>query len=191
MTRTVIIIALTITMLSGCGGGGGTGMGIVAGPPQAASPLPPTLTGDWVVRDLGLPNDRVSVQTDGQVVVAASAGRGTVTIGSCAPDGAMDFNGSWTSDGVDYVIAGSGAIDPSSELLTLNATVTNGDTSVRHDARVTGVRAAADGYDTPPAPPDDSVDEPGGNPDTPPAPPDMDISDSSNRDLPPAPPSFD
>ncbi len=190
MTRTVIMIALAATMLSGCGGGGGTGMGIVAGPPQAASPLPPTLTGDWVVRDLGLPNDRISVQTDGQVVVATSASRGTVTIGSCAPDGALDLNGTWTSDGVDYAICGSGAIDPSSESLTLDATVTGGNASVCRDALVTGVRASADGYDTPPAPPDDSVDEPGGNPDTPPAPPDMDISDS-DRDLPPPPPSFD
>jgi len=191
MTRTVIIIALAATMLSGCGGGGGTGMGIIASPPQAASPLPPTLTGDWVVRDLGLPGDRVSVQADGQVVVATSASRGTVTIGSCAPDGAMDLNGSWTSDGVGYAICGSGAIDPSSESLTLCATVTSGNTSVCRDARVTGVRAAADGYDTPPAPPDDSVDEPGGNPDTPPPPPDVDSSDSSDRDLPPPPPSFD
>ena len=158
-------------------------------PLRAASPLPSTLTGNWVVGNLGLPNDRLSVQTDGQVVVAASTSRGTVTIGSCAPDGTLDLNGTWTSDGVDYVISGSGAIDPSSETLTINATFTNGGTSVSRDEHVTGVKVTTDGYDTPPAPPDDSV-EPGGNPDTPPPPPDMDSSDS-DKDLPPPPPSFD
>ncbi|MCL5103399.1 MAG: hypothetical protein M1133_04710 [Armatimonadetes bacterium] len=177
-----IVVVLTA---AGCGGGGGgVASGISAGAPATLSaPLPSEMTGTWTVQNLGLPNDQMVVQTDGQVVIDTAGSRSVSSttrsasytrIGTAKTDGSLDLNGRWTSSGTEYSITGSGNIDTSTRSVAVQATVQRGSAVLHQETVVHGIKGTTpEGLDYPPPPP-------------------VMTSDAQQElDYPPPPPTFD
>ncbi|MCE5324593.1 hypothetical protein LLG46_14950 [bacterium] len=166
-----VLWGLSIIMIlatAGCGGGGGS---------TASTPLKLSndIVGTWQVEDLGLPNDQIVIQDDGDVVVEATTsqtrGDSTVVIGGCSADGTLNLNGGWTVDGVDHTIDATGSVDSNNSKLSLCATVCQDEEVICENITVTGTKGDSvsdDDIEAPPDPPDMSDDDPY---DTPPAPP--------------------
>lgn len=183
-----IVIALTVV---GCGGGGGATSAVSAGSGSGASslsaPMPSEITGTWTITNLGLPNDQMIVQTDGQVVIdTASTSRGIASatsaarsssytkIGTARTDGALDLNGRWTASGIEYSISGIGNIDVAARSLYVRVTVQRGSAILHEDTTVRGIKGnASEELDYPPPPPV------------------LDSSTQDEVDYPPPPPVFD
>lgn len=162
---------LLIVVAAGCGGGGGT---VSQALPDASKSLSDDIVGTWQVQSLGLPNNQVQIEKDGDVAVEADGSQtrsdssnSLVVIGSCSSSGTLSLNGSWVVDGVEHSIVATGNVNSSA--LSLSATVRQNEEIVCQNVTVTGVKDSEESSDveTPPAPPamDDSQY------DTPPAPP--------------------
>jgi len=153
-----LMLAMVVAV-AGCGGGGG-------GQIASASRVPSAAVGTYRVQGLGLPDDQMSVQSGGDVVVSteAPAGRAdsVAKIGTCGAQGALLLNGSWRLDGVDYEIAASGMVLPESHSLTLQATVTGSNAEVCRDETFSGDWISDLEFPPPPPgdPPDDDMELP-------------------------------
>lgn len=118
------LAAMLVT--AGCGGGGGGSA--VSG---SGTLLSQDVVGTWNVPNLGLPNNQLGVQSNGDVVVNSEGTvRGTrnrslaaVKIGTCNPDGSITLNGNWIAQDTHYRITGSGQVSASSHSISLQATV--------------------------------------------------------------------
>lgn len=173
-----VLVSMLIVVLAGCGGGGG-------GATSSLSQVPMGIVGTWQVPGLGLPDDEMGVQSDGDVVVnseePANRSGSQTRIGVCNPDGTLVLNGSWQSDGVDYTISASGRVEAQSHSLTIQATIVTSSGERMDYQGVSGDRISD--MELPPPPPgdpwsDDGIEYP--------PPPPGDPSD----ELPPPPPSF-
>ncbi|MHB9036147.1 MAG: hypothetical protein ACYC64_05735 [Armatimonadota bacterium] len=192
---TVVMIAA----LAGCGGGGGSAIGVVD-PPVTLSPLSPDIVGTWQVQNLGVPNDEIIVQEDGDIVIgvtepqtlSANQSADLVNIGTCTSLGVVHLAGRWIASGVEHSIDATGTIDPGSSKLSLQATVKEAERTVRQSITVTGSKGVdasdqASDAQTPPPPPFGAV-ESAQDMDAPPPPPSLSAKDPF--DAPPPPPPF-
>ena len=174
------LIVAVVVGLTGCGGGGGGGSASLSAVPSGA-------IGTWKVPGLGLPDDEMGVQSDGDVVVnsetPATRADSQARIGTCTPQGTLVLSGSWRSGGVDYQISATGAVQPESHSLTIQATVTASNGSGRENAVVSGDRISD--VELPPPPPGDPPGDPG---DELPPPPPGDEPDTP--EMPPPPPTY-
>lgn len=186
-----IVVIVIAVLLTGCGGGGGVsttgGNSIVSTVPttQQVVTLPTDLTGNWTVKNLGLPNNEIIVESDGSVNVVSSGTRSSSKIGSCSTEGILTLNGGWSVDSKSYTIMAAGRINTTSSSLSLNATLLESGKVVVENAAVQGDRSS--GYENLPGP-NDAFDAP-------PAPPftvGSNAASSSNNDVPtpPSPPTF-
>ena len=166
-----IVSILVVLMVVGCGGGGGVTSSVSGGSGSGASslssPLPTEMTGTWTLTSLGLPNDQMLVQTDGQVVIdtastsrsissASTASRSSsyTRIGTARSDGALDLSGRWTASGIEYSISGSGNIDTAARSVSVRATVQRSGAMLHQATTVRGSRGSAhEELDYPPPPP--------------------------------------
>ncbi len=190
----VAILALIVViaaMLTGCGGGGGAG-GSSAGITQ----VPSDIVGTWRVPGMGLPNDELGVQTNGDVVVnsetATSRSDSQARIGTCSPQGVLSLNGGWRHNGVDYSINASGSVQSQSHSMTLHATIVES-TGGRHEGQVINGDRVSDIELPPPPPGDDPGTGSGGDGgiELPPPPPGYDPGTGDGGiELPPPPPSY-
>ncbi len=149
MLKTIQAIALVglIALTAGCGGGGGNS--IATAQPQSLNALPLEMTGEWSIKNIGLPNDKLTVTPGGQVQISLPANNETVTIGRCSPDGSLDLNGAWTSLQKTYEINGSGSIS-SARSLWINASLRSDAKPLIENAQLNGDRETQRSYDTPP-----------------------------------------
>ena len=160
------IILVIVVAMAGCGGGGGGGA-----TPASLSKVPTDMVGTWQVPGLGLPDDEMGVQADGDVIVnsdvPATRSDSQTRIGSCSADGTLALNGSWRLGGVDYSINASGRVQAQTHSLTMQATIVASSGERRDNQVVSGDRVSGTEL-SPPAPP---VDPPGGGTELPPPPP--------------------
>ena len=184
----VVIFALVVMMaaiLVGCGGG-------ATATSTTITELSSDMVGTWRVPGIGLPDDELGVQTDGDVVVnsevASSRSGSQVKIGTCDSQGTLNLNGSWRCGGVDYSINASGSMQLPSHSMTLRATIVAG--ADRHEGQVlSGDRVSGDQLPLPQ--PTDSDN--GGVEQPPPVPgddPGTGSGGDSDIELPPPPPDF-
>jgi hypothetical protein len=165
---------IMIAAMAGCGGGGGGATG------PSALRLSDNIVGTWQVANLGLPNDQIVIEDDGDVAVEATGSKtrsdsssSLVVIGSCNGSGTLSLNGSWTVNGVEHSIVATGNVDSTASALSLSATVRQDEEIICQNVTVTGVKD------------DDASDQSDDDIETPPAPPDL---DDDPYDTPPAPP---
>jgi len=174
------LIVAVVVGLTGCGGGGGGGS-------ASLSVVPSGAIGTWKIQGLGLPNDEMGVQSDGDVVVnsetPATRGDSQTKIGICSPRGTLALSGSWRSGGVDYQISATGAVQPESHSLTLRANTTASNGAGRENADFSGDRISD--AELPPPPPFDLPTDPGYE--LPPPPPG---DEPDTPEMPPPPPSY-
>jgi len=173
---------IAIVFVVGCGGGGGGGQS------SSVTVLPSDMVGTYLVQGIGLPNDQLGVQSDGDVVVNADSragSGGTITrIGTCSPQGIFALNGSWRAGGTDYTINANGELRPQNHSLVMQATVTGGNGFSCHDAPFSGDRVS--NLEVPPPPPGANPPGDGGDIESPPPPP----GDDPGPEMPPPPPSY-
>jgi hypothetical protein len=144
-------VVIIVAGIVGCGGGGGGGA-----QPLSLVGTQSDLVGTWRVQGLGLPDDQMGVQTNGDVVVnsesPATRGGSVAKIGTWSPQGTLSLAGTWRSGGVDYSIIGTGTFQPGSRSLAVQASVTGSDGISLRGATILGDKIGD--YDLPPPPPD-------------------------------------
>jgi hypothetical protein len=151
-------LSVVIMAMAGCGGGGGAA-------DQSALRLSDDIVGTWQVADLGLPNDQIVIENDGDVAVEVTTSQtrsdspgALIVIGSCS-SGELNLNGSWTVNGVERSIVATGNVDSTGSALSLSATVSQDEEIVCRNVTVTGVKddglsdLSSDDIEPPPAPP--------------------------------------
>ncbi len=171
------LVLTGVLAVAGCGGGGG-------GQSASIATLSSDVVGTYRVEGLGLPNDEMGVQSDGDVVVNADSlaerGGAITRIGSCSPRGTLNLNGTWRTGGAEYAITANGELRPRTHSLVLQATVTGSDGLSHHDEPFSGDRVSD--LEIPPPPPGDGDDD---DIELPPPPPG---GDGDDIEFPPPPP---
>jgi hypothetical protein len=178
------LILAAVLAIAGCGGGGG-------GQGASTATLSSDVVGTYRVEGLGLPNDELGVQSDGDVVVNADSlgerGGAITRIGACSPQGALTLNGTWRTGGVDFSITASGELRPETHSLMLQATVAGSNGLSHHDEPFTGDWVSD--LEVPPPPPGGGDDAGGGDDiELPPPPPGGDDGGGDDIEIPPPPP---